>query len=140
MGYLILSNGTPIGYGGSSILFRQVNTGVNIFAEYRGSEASFLWLQEMRVYHHLAGCTRFIANPYQFGSDNTEALKSGAFWFYYRLGYRPVLATIRKLAKRESARMRSERSYRSDLRTLTRLACCDMHLVLPGARASDRFE
>jgi len=29
MGFLILSNGVPIGYGGSSILFRQVNTGIN---------------------------------------------------------------------------------------------------------------
>jgi hypothetical protein len=58
MGFLILSNGVPIGYGGSSIFFRQANTGVNIFDEYRGSEAAYLWLQVMRVYHHLVGCTR----------------------------------------------------------------------------------
>lgn len=42
MGFLILSNGVPIGYGGSSTLFLQVNTGINIFDEYRGSEASYL--------------------------------------------------------------------------------------------------
>ena len=140
MGYLILSNGVPIGYGGASALFRQVNTGINIFDEYRGSEASFLWVQVMRTYHHLVGCTRFIANPYQFGSENTEALQSGAFWFYYRLGYRPVLPAIHKLAQRETMRVRGNKSYRSDLRTLRRLACCDMHLTLPGARASDLFE
>jgi len=40
MGFLILSNGVPIGYGGSSIFYRQANTGVNIFDEYRGSEAA----------------------------------------------------------------------------------------------------
>ena len=140
LGYLILSNGVPIGYGGSSILFKQVNTGVNIFDEFRGSEAAFLWTQVMRVYHALVGCTRFIANPYQFGAGNTEALKSGAFWFYYRLGYRPVLADIRKLAQREDARIRRNRKYRSDIKTLRKLASCDMHLTLPGARASDLFD
>lgn len=140
MGYLILSNGTPVGYGGSSIVFHQVNTGINIFDEYRGSEAAFLWVQVMRVYHELTGCTRFIANPYQFGAENTEALKSGAFWFYYRLGYRPVLPEVRKLAAREYGRIRNDRTYRSDIKTLRRLASCDMHLNLPGARASDLFD
>ena len=140
MGYLILSNGVPIGYGGSSILFRQVNTGVNIFDEYRGSEASFLWTQVMRVYHALTGCTRFIANAYQFGSENREALSSGAFWFYYRLGYRPILAEVRKIARREAARLSCDSSYRSDVATLRRLASCDMHLVLPGARQSELFD
>ena len=140
MGYLILSNGVPIGYGGSSIVFRQINTGINIFDEYRGSEASYLWVQVMRVYHALVGCTRFIANAYQFGGDNDEALKSGAFWFYYRLGYRPVLKAARKLAQREAARIRRNRKYRSDIKTLRRLGSCDMHLTLPGARVSDLFE
>jgi hypothetical protein len=140
MGYLILSNGVPVGYGGSSILFRQVNTGINIFDEYRGSEASFLWVQVMRVYHALSGCTRFIANPYQFGGENNEALKSGAFWFYYRLGYRPVLPDVRTLAQRENSRIQRNRKYRSDIKTLRKLASCDMHLTLPGARASDLFD
>jgi len=140
MGYLILSNGVPIGYGGSSHVFRQANTGVNLFDEYRGSEAAFLWTQVMRVYHSITGCTRFIANPYQFGGDNTEALRSGAFWFYYRLGYRPVLPEISKLARRESDRMRKNKGYRCDLATLRRLASCDMHLTLPGARQSELFD
>jgi hypothetical protein len=140
LGYLILSNGVPVGYGGASALFRQINTGINIFDEYRGGEASFLWIQVMRVYHHLTGCTRFIANPYQLGSENNEALRSGAFWFYYRLGYRPVLPAVRELAMRESMRVQRNRAYRSDLPTLRRLSSCDMHLTLPGARARELFE
>lgn len=140
MGYLITSNGTPIGYGGASALFRQVNVGINIFDEYRGSEAAFLWVQVMRVYHHVLGCTRYIANAYQFGADNDEALQSGAFWFYYRLGYRPVLREIRDLANRESAKSRRNKGYRSNLKTLRRLASCDMHLTLSGARQSDLFD
>ncbi len=140
MGYLVLSNGVPIGYGGSSVLFRQVNTGVNIFAEYRGSEAAFLWVQVMRVYHSLVGCTRFIANPYQLGSGNTEALRSGAFWFYYRLGYRPVDHMIRELAQRENTKVLKRPDYRSDLRTLARLSSCDMHLTMPGVKQSELFD
>jgi hypothetical protein len=140
MGYLILSHGVPVGYGGSSIVFRQVNTGINIFDEYRGSEAAFLWTQVMRVYHHLVGCTRYIANPYQLGSGNDEALQSGAFWFYYRLGYRPVPAEIRELAQRELRRIRGDSNYRVGLPTLRQLSSCDMHLVLAGARASELFD
>jgi hypothetical protein len=140
MGYLILSNGVPIGYGGGSILFKQNNIGLNIFDEYRGSEAAFLWLQVMRAYHHVTGCTRYIANAYQFGAGNDEALKSGAFWFYYRLGYRPVEKGVRKLAEREFAKIRRNRNYRSAIKTLKRLASCDMHLTLPGARQSDLID
>ena len=55
MGYLVLSNGVPVGYGGASALYRQVNTGINIFDEYRGSEAAFFWVQVMRVYRQLTG-------------------------------------------------------------------------------------
>ena len=140
MGFLILSNGVPIGYGGASVLFRQINTGINIFDEYRGSEAAWLWVQVMRVFHTLTGCTRYIANPYQFGSENTEALKSGAFWFYYRLGYRPVEPGTRQLAIREFAKLGKNRKYRTPVGTLKRLASCDMHLTLPGARQSQFFD
>jgi hypothetical protein len=140
MGFLILANGAPVGYGGSSVLFRQVNTGINIFEEYRGSEASFLWVQVMRVYHQLTGCTRFIANPYQFGAGNDEALRSGAFWFYYRLGYRPVDREVRDLARNEWLRLRDDPGHRSLIRTLRRLASCDMHFSMPGTRASELFD
>ena len=138
MGFLILSNGMPIGYGGSSMFYRQANNGINIFDEFRGSEAAWLWVQVMRVFHALSGCNRFIANPYQFGEDNEEALKSGAFWFYYRLGYRPVDAAIRKLARNEYAKVAAGR--RTPLAMLRQLATCDMHLTLPDARQADYFD
>ena len=140
MGYLVLANGVPVGYGGSSILFKQVNTGVNVFEEFRGSEASYLWVQVMRVYHSLVGCTRYIANPYQFGEGNREALRSGAFWFYYKLGYRPVVPEIRALAQSELKKKQMTPSHRTGIGTLRKLASCDMHLTLPGARQSELFD
>lgn len=139
-GFLILSNGVPIGYGGASLLFNQANTGINIFDEYRGSEAAWLWVQVMRVFHAVSGCNRFVANPYQFGGDNSEALQSGAFWFYYRLGYRPVDSAIRELARQEYKKVREGDGYRSPVGVLKRLATCDMHCVLPGARQSEFFD
>jgi hypothetical protein len=130
----------PIGYGGTSVLFKQANTGINIFDEYRGSEAAWLWVQVMRVFHTLCRCNRFIANPYQFGGDNDEALQSGAFWFYYRLGYRPVDVAVRKLARHEVDKIEKRKGYRSPITVLRRLAKCDMHLVLSGARHSELFD
>ncbi len=140
VGHLVLVNGVPVGYGGASALFRQVNTGVNVFREYRGHGAAFLWVQVMRVLHALLGCNRFVANPYQFGADNNEALKSGAFWFYYKLGYRPVEQDVRTLARKEMARRRERPGHRCDIPTLRRLSSCDMHLILPGTRQSDYFK
>jgi hypothetical protein len=136
-GYMIFANGMPLGYGGFTPLFRQANTGVNVFEEYRHSEASFLYAQVLRVAHSLFGCTHFLVNPYQFGQDNDEALDSGAFWFYYRLGFRPVEPRVRALARAEYARVRAGRT--SALRTLTRLASSDMHLALPGAHGDELF-
>lgn len=141
MGFLIVSNDVPVGYGGSSALFRQANTGINIFAEFRGSEAAWFWVQVMRTIRQLTTCNRFVANPYQFGAGNTEALNSGAFWFYYRLGYRPVLKDVRDLARAEFRQVQGRRhSRRTPLETLKVLASCDMHLELPGARDGEFFE
>ena len=97
-GYLLFANGVPIGYGGVTPLFRQANTGINIFDPFRGAEAAYLWTQMLRAFHTLYGSRRFVINPYQFGAGNAEAIQSGAFWFYYRLGFRPAHAKTRTLA------------------------------------------
>ena len=129
-GYLLLANGMPIGYGGFTALFAQVNTGINVFPEFRGSEAAFAFEQALRAMHAITGNARFIVNPYQFGAGNDEALQSGAYWFYYRLGFRSARVGVRRLAEGEFARMRAERGYRVPIATLRRLAACDIHLDL----------
>ncbi|MFO1316643.1 MAG: hypothetical protein U1F58_13655 [Burkholderiales bacterium] len=55
-------------------------------------------LRILRAFHTLYGSGRFVVNPYQFGAGNAEAIASGAFWFYYRLGFRPAHALTRALA------------------------------------------
>ena len=131
-GYLLLANGVPIGYGGVTPLFHQANTGINIFEPFRRSEAPFLWVQMLRAFSTLFGVRRFVVNAYQFGAGNAEAIQSGAFWFYYRLGFRPVIAGTRRLAAKEYARIGRKSAYRSTPATLRALATCDLHLTLPG--------
>ena len=137
-GHLLLANGMPIGYGGFTTLFAQVNTGINVFPEFRGSEAAYAFEQALRVMHALTGCARFVVNPYQFGAGNDEALASGAYWFYYRLGFRSAQAPVRALAEKEFARLRGDRRYRVPVATLRRLAACDIHLDLTED-ASEKF-
>ncbi len=139
-GYLLFANGIPIGYGGVTPLFRQANTGINIFDAFRGGEASFLWAQMLRAFHTLYGSRRFVVNAYQFGAGNAEAIRSGAFWFYHRLGFRPAHARTRALASREARRMADDRKYRSDARTLKLLATGDLYLDLEGYDPADFFD
>lgn len=137
-GYVLLANGLPIGYGGFTTLFAQVNTGINVFPEFRGSEAAFAWQQALRTMRTLTGCARIVINPFQFGAGNSEALASGAYWFHYRIGFRSAEPAVRRLAGREAARMARQSSYRVPLATLRRLAACDLHLDLDGD-ADQRF-
>lgn len=139
-GYILFSNGVPVGYGGVSPLFRQANTGINIFEPFRGTEAALLWAQMLRAFRTLFGVRRFIVNPFQIGGGNAEALRSGAFWFHYRLGFRPATAELRALAAAELERLRSTPGHRTPLRTLRRLASADLHLTLPGFPERDAFD
>jgi hypothetical protein len=139
-GFLFLANGRPMGYGGFTPLFRQANTGVNIFPDFRGSEAAFVFEQYLRMIHAIAGCTRFIINPYQLGGGNDEALASGAYWFYYRLGFRSAGVAARRLADREFGRLRANRNYRVPIAALRKLASEDVHLALAGEPADGLFE
>jgi hypothetical protein len=138
-GYMLLANGVPIGYGGVSPLFRQANTGINVFDAFRGSEAAFVWAQTLRAFRSLFGVRRFIVNGYQFGAGNSEAIGSGAYWFYYRLGFRPAASESRRLAEREARRLRRE-GGRSSTATLHRLARGDLHFDLPDWDPADVFD
>lgn len=138
-GYILISNGVPIGYGGVTPLYRQANTGINVFDAFRGGEASYLWVEMLRAFATIYGVKRFIVNGYQFGEGNAEAIASGAYWFYYRLGFRPDIAARRKFAAREAARLAGPKAPKSDKATLKALAQGDLVLDLPGFDARDAF-
>ncbi len=139
-GYLLLSNGVPVGYGGVTPFYRQANTGINIFDPFRGSEAAYLWVEMLRAFHSIYGVTRFVVNGYQFGEGNSEAINSGAYWFYYRLGFRPDHEAQRKLAAREAKRLSKKNAAPSERSVLRSLAKGDLILELPGFDPRDRLD
>ncbi len=134
-GFIVARNRVPVGYGGGWVLFDRSEIGVNVFDEFRGGESACIFAQVLRVFHHTYGVRRFEVDPYQFGADNPEAIRSGAFWFYYRLGFRPAEPRLATLAERQWRRISEQPSYRSTARVLRRLA--ESTLVFTGNAAPD---
>ena len=91
----------------------------NIFPPWRGRDAAALYARSLAVIHAFQHVSTFIVDPYQLGADNEEAIESGAWWFYYKLGFRPRDREARALALREQERVTKRASYRSSPSTLT---------------------
>jgi hypothetical protein len=136
--FLVLKNGVPVSYGGGGPLLDRLEIAGNIFESFRQGESVYLYSQVFRAYHHLCGSRHFLVTRYQVGYENEEALQSGAFWFYHKLGFRPVDPGVFTLSEEEHSRIQANPSYRSSRETLERLAESDMVLSLEG-RAGDAF-
>ena len=121
-GYLILHNGVPIGYGEAFVIGRSATMTFNIFATFRGGEAAYTFARTLAMVRHLFGAESFSLDPYQLGKGNDEALASGAWWFYYKLGFRPLAGRARRPLREELARMRADPAHRSSEATLRTLA------------------
>ena len=121
-GGLILRNGVPVGYLQSDIVGRSAALSFNTFETFRGGEAAYLFARWLAALQHVFGCTSFSIDPYQLGKNNDEALDSGAWWFYAKLGFAPRDAWTRTLVRAERARMQRRPSHRSSRHTLTQLA------------------
>ena len=130
VGFMLFKNSMPIGYGGGWPFLGAAKIGVNIFAPYRGGESAYLFCQVLRVYAQRFGVVHFIAEPSQFGGGNREGIESGAFWFYYRLGFRPVAPALAALAAQEFERMGREPGYRTPLPVLRRFTRSDIEFFL----------
>jgi len=137
VGFMLFKNSIPVGYGGGWPFPGTAKIGVNIFAPFRGGESALLFCQVLRVYSQRFGVDHFVAEPSQFGSGNREGLESGAFWFYYRLGFRPIAPRLAALAADENARMQRTPGYRPPLSVLRRFTRSDIELHL-GPESPDR--
>jgi len=120
IGYVLFKNGLPMAYGGSWIFGNRALFGINIFEPYRGGESSLTILQLLRVYRQHYGVDAFSVEPYQFGKDNPEGIQSGAYWFYYKMGFRSDDKKLNTLAKKEFEKLSKEKSYRSSEAVLLR--------------------
>lgn len=133
-GYLTLKNGVPIGYVLSSALFGSAELAYNVFETFRGAEAAAIYGRVLGVTRALFGTDHFTIFPYQLGDGNDEALDSGAWWFYQKLGFRPRARRAVAVMRRELARMRRDPAHRSSRATLAALARDNLYFALGRER------
>jgi hypothetical protein len=120
--FLTLRNGVPIGYVLNSALYGSAEIAYNVFDTYRGAEAGRVYGRVLAMVHQLFGADAFTIFPYQLGDGNDEAIESGAWWFYRKLGFAPRDPATRRLMRAEEARMHRRPADRSSAATLRRLA------------------
>ena len=136
-----LKNGVPINYIEAIGLFEWLEVGFNTFYTFRDGESAWNYAQALRMLHAVLGVTCVSVYPYQIGLDNEEAIESGAFWFYRKLGFRPGRPDLLRIAEREERKIAATPGYRTSARTLRRLATGHLFLELPGTEQGvwDRF-
>ncbi|MCP5115044.1 MAG: hypothetical protein GY953_29795 [bacterium] len=141
-GAVFVKNGVPVGYFEGLSLFERMEVGFNLYYTFREGESAWLFARMLRLLHQLLGVTCFAMDPYQIGHENTEAIASGAFWFYRKLGFRPVREEQAALVLTEEKKLASRAGYRTPARTLRRLAASPMVYEMPGSAIGDwdRFQ
>lgn len=130
VGYTLFKNGFPAAYGGGWVFGKRALFGINIFESFRGGESGFMMCQLLRLYMQVFQIDYFEVEPYQYGKDNPEGIESGAFWFYYRYGFRPVDTKIAQLAAKEKQKIDTKPAYRSSKKTLERFLDSNICLKL----------
>ncbi len=120
--FLTLHNGVPIGYVLNSALFGSAEVAYNVFESFRGGESAKIYGRVLAMLRRLFGADTFAIYPYQLGDENEEGLRSGAWWFYQKLGFRAKHAPTLALMQRELARQRARPKARSSRATLQKLA------------------
>jgi hypothetical protein len=135
---MFFKNGVPIGYVEGLSLFERMEVGFNLYYTFREGETAWLYARVLKLFREQLGVTCYAIDPYQLGHENEEAIESGAFWFYRKLGFRSTSEEAERLAAREEARIAAAPGYRSSAATLRRLA--QAPLIYGGGHEWDRFE
>ncbi|HJQ68271.1 MAG TPA: hypothetical protein VKA70_04840 [Blastocatellia bacterium] len=129
-----LKNGVPINYIEAITLAERAELGFNTFYTFRDGETAWVYAQVLKLLNQVLGASCFSIDPYQIGFNNGEALDSGAFWFYRKLGFRPIRPELARLAAAEEKKIASDRAHRTSRRTLGRLSTGHIVYELPGTR------
>ncbi len=139
---MIYKNGVPIGYFEGISLFERMESGFNLYYTFREGETAWLYARTLNVMRHFTGVNAFSLDPYQIGYENEEGIESGAFWFYRKLGFRPLQTEALQLALKEERKVAERKGYRTPASILRKLARSPMILELNEARRGDwdRFQ
>ena len=135
----IWKNGVPIGYFEGLSLAERMEAGFNLYYTFREGETAWLYGRLLKVFHQMLGVTCFALDPYQIGHRNEEAIESGAFWFYRKLGFHSIDASLRDLTSREEKKIAANPAYRVPARTLRKLVQARMMYGFPGAPVDDWY-
>ncbi len=127
-GFLLLKNGVPVGYGTYLALFNSAEIAFTIFDTFRTAEAAWMYGRVLKIAYDVLGCDVFTVDPYQIGRDNDDAIRSGAWWFYQKLGFRPRSTECLQLMRQEERRIKATRTHRSSATTLKKLASDNLYL------------
>ncbi len=127
-----LKNGVPINYIEAIGLFEWIEVGFNTFYTYRQGETAWIYAQALRCLCAFTGATTISVYPYQIGQQNDEAIDSGAFWFYRKLGFRSGSRELEQLARTEEEKIAANPQYRTPKKILRRLAEAHVFYELPG--------
>jgi hypothetical protein len=129
-GGMYFKNGVPVGY--VEVLWpRQpkggrMEVGFNLYYTFRQGETAWLYARLLKLYRERYRMTSFLVDPYQLGHENEEAIESGSFWFYYKLGFRPQSRDVARLAERELEKIATRPEYRTRPAMLRKLAVSPM--------------
>ncbi len=124
---MIFKNRVPIGYVETLSLFERSEVGFNLYYTFREGETAWLYVQLLKLFHQLLGVSYFSIDPYQIGFHNEEAIESGAFWFYRKMGFRPTRKEIQLIVEAEEKKLATRQEYRTPARTLRKIA--EGHIV-----------
>ncbi len=121
-GGFLVKNGVPIGYFEALAFFERMEVGFNLYYAFREGESAWTFARSLKFLRQALGVTSFSLDPYQIGYENEEAIASGAFWFYRKLGFRSTDRQLRALTAREEAKLAADSAYRTPSAVLRRLA------------------
>lgn len=123
---MYFKNGVPIGY--VEVLWprapkgARMEVGFNLYYTFRQGETAWLYARLLKLFRERFRVTSFVIDPYQLGHGNEEAIESGSFWFYYKLGFRPASPEIAHFAAKELHKIAANSEYRTRPAVLRRLA------------------
>jgi hypothetical protein len=130
---LILKNGVPAGYAESLALFERTEVGINLFYTFRDGESAWIYARLLRCLRQYLQSSVFSVEPYQLGSHNKEGIEAGSFWFYRKLGFRPVQPQVARMVAREERKLADRPGYRTPARILRQLAAGHLLYEAPSA-------
>lgn len=115
-------NGIPVGYVEGLAFFERIEVGFNVYYTFREGESAWVFAMIAKLFHDALGVTSFSMDPYQLGFENEEAIESGAFWFYRKLGFASTSGELRAVTAEEEEKLARNPSHRTSARVLRKLA------------------